>query len=177
MLGMGDRGGQPRGRVGEINFTRQIPNFLAVMGAQQDRTGIAGAVAERERRSSEAEDRPDNDDEKPVIVEDAEAQPSSSKRAHPVVHASGSLRFKGDDGDSSASSRFRESAHSKVMEVQRSASEVQEETRDGGVGARHTFVSVGGPRNDAKKKRKHEGGPAALKNKKLLSFDEDDDGA
>ena len=63
------------------------------------------------------------------------------------------------------------------MEVQRSASEVQEETRDGGVGARHTFVSVGGPRNDAKKKRKHEGGPAALKNKKLLSFDEDDDGA
>ena len=123
------------------------------------------------------QEREDTEDEKPVVVGDAEALPSQQRGKE--IKSAGSLRFKGDD-DATASSRFREPARERVLQAEREALAVAGESGAAQASGKVVFNA------DVQKKRKHVDGSAsgtkgagvgaakALKNTKLLSFDAED---
>ena len=123
------------------------------------------------------QEREDTEDEKPVVVGDAEALPSQQRGKE--IKSAGSLRFKGDD-DATASSRFREPARERVLQAEREALAAAGESGAAQASGKVVFNA------DVQKKRKHVDGSAsgtkgagvgaakALKNTKLLSFDAED---
>ena len=123
------------------------------------------------------QEREDTEDEKPVVVGDAEALPSQQRGKE--IKSAGSLRFKGDD-DATASSRFREPARERVLQAEREALAVAGESGAAQASGKVVFNA------DVQKKRKLVDGSAsgtkgvgvgaakALKNTKLLSFDAED---
>ena len=139
---------------------------------------IEGAVRKAEKQP-EKQEREDTEDEKPVVVGDAEALPSQQRGKE--IKSAGSLRFKGDD-DATASSRFREPARERVLQAEREALAVAGESGAAQASGKVVFNA------DVQKKRKHVDGSAsgtkgvgvavgaakALKNTKLLSFDAED---
>lgn len=142
----------------------------------------AGALKERAGRA-ENEDREDRDDEAPQVV-DAELALTSKERrkleAKPrSAAAGGSLSFKGDDN--SAAGRFRESAYVAVVAAEESgggASSSAAAEGEPGAAPPSRVVFKAAPIGSKPKKRKPGAGgvPAAraVKNAKLLSFDEED---
>lgn len=137
---------------------------------------IDGAVRKAEKQP-EKQEREDTEDEKPVVVGDAEALPSQQRGKE--MKSGGSLRFKGDD-DATASSRFRESARERVLQAEREAFAVADESDAAQASGKVVFNAA------VQKKRKHVDGTAssskgvgvgaakAVKNTKLLSFDAED---
>ena len=137
---------------------------------------IEGAVRKAEKQPKKQE-REDTEDEKPVVVGDAEALPSQQRGKE--IKSAGSLRFKGDD-DATASSRFREPARERVLQAEREALAAAGESGAAQASGKVVFNA------DVQKKRKHVDGSAsgtkgvgvgaakALKNTKLLSFDAED---
>jgi hypothetical protein len=162
-------------RVGQINFTRQIPNFLQSM-SQRDDTGIDGAIRRHAERA-EPEEREDNDDEKPIVVSEVEALTSKQRKGSEAAasKSNGSLRFKND----SVASRFQESAHERVLAAEAAQDAAQAEDAQGSTESRHVFSATStkrGSSSSAKKRKSTDGvvGAKALKNKSLLSFDDDE---
>lgn len=139
---------------------------------------IDGAVRKAEKQP-EKQEREDTEDEKPVVVGDAEALPSQQRGKRMEIKSGGSLRFKGDD-DATASSRFRESARERVLQAEREAFAVADESDAAQASGKFVFNAA------VQKKRKHVDGTAsgskgvgvgaakAVKNTKLLSFDAED---
>ena len=155
--------------VGGMTYTRQIPNFLRAL-QQQDETGIEGALRRADKKPEVAE-REDTEEEQPVIVDAADAVVNTKSKSK------GSLRFKGGEDDKSAASRFKEAAFERYMGEEHPATSAEQEAGTG-EGGKHVFSSSAAARQ---KKRKMEqagrpGGVGAkvLKNKSLLSFDEED---
>ena len=128
-------------------------------------------------KQPEKQEREDTEDEKPVVVGDAEALPSQQRGKE--IKSAGSLRFKGDD-DATASSKFREPARERVLQAEREALAAAGESGAAQASGKVVFNA------DVQKKRKHVDGSAsgtkgvgvgaakALKNTKLLSFDAED---
>lgn len=162
---MSGKGGGGKG-VGGMTYTRQMPNFLQKM-MQQDTTGIDGAIR-RADAQPEKEEREDREDERPVVVDESEARLGKERRG-------GTLRFK---GESSTAAKFKESAYERVLQAERDAAAITESgPSDVGSSSQKIIFSSGA----AQKKRKHDsagktGRPAAkaVKNTKLLSFEEED---
>ena len=200
---MGDKQrGDKKGSAG-LNFTKEMPNFLAVMtggsGAAPDLGGIEGALQRHARKEDGEQDREDNEEEAPLVVDASEALTAKERRkleAKPAgARAGGSLKFKGDESSSAA--KFAESAFERVAaeEAQQveaverlRAAEAEAEAEAAMSGKAHLFKAGGASASAQQKlkgKRKHggaEGGgavapprPKAVKNAKLLSFDEDDE--
>ena len=180
---MSGKGGPPKLGGGMV-YTRQIPNFLQKM-QQQDDTGIEGAM-KRAAAKPEREEREDNDEEAPVIVSDADASMGKKSKGQ---SSGGSLHFKGEDR--SAVSKFRESAHERVRLQEAAAAaasaSVSSGDADGGASASGGSQKIVFNSSAAQKKRKQPDatdksglvGAAkpkakAVKNKSLLSFDEED---
>ena len=175
--------GGPNKKVGGMTFTKQVPNFLRVMG-QQDESGIDGAV----RRHAEREnvEREDRDDEAPIVVDASLALTSKERKKledRGVASSSGSLRFKGDDN--SASSRFQESAFDVAARAEQEEAErarrQEEAEAEAASGKRPVFSSSAAHKAKKEKKRAAEGAAVAavakikkVKNKNLLSFEEED---
>ena len=182
-------GGHKDGKLGNgMTFTKATPNFLAKMAnaVADDAGGIEGALRRRAERA-ENSDREDGEDEAPIVVDAAEALTSKERRkleAAPGSSKGGSLRFKGED--KSAASKFKESAHDHVMERARAEEEAaRQREAEEAAGGRVVFSAGGASKRDSagssKKKRSLTnaatmGAPKAkaVKNTKLLSFDQDD---
>ena len=187
--------GQSAKMGGGMQFTRAVPNFLGMMagpsGQAPDVGGIEGALQrERERGAKEPEDREDNDEEAPVVVDAAEALTEKERRK--LGKMSGSLSFKGDD--TAPAAKFRESAHSRVAEAeeQRRQKAAEQAAADEAAAAESGKVvfrpgaaaaerKAAEPKPGKAGKRKLGGGAdgskvgaKALKNTKLLSFAEDE---
>ena len=103
-------------------------------------------------KQPEKQEREDTEDEKPVVVGDAEALPSQQRGKE--MKSGGSLRFKGDD-DATASSRFRESARERVLQAEREAFAVADESDAAQASGKVVFNAA------VQKKRKHVDGTAS----------------
>ena len=199
---MGDK---DKKKGGMLNFTKEgiMPNFLAQMaggsGAAPQLDGIEGAMrrhAEREER----DEREDNEDEAPLVVDEADALTAKERKkmeAKPGgVRSGGSLRFKDEN---SAAARFADSAHERVVAEERrnaeeaeriAAAEAEAEAQAAAAGKKVLFKSASS--SSAQQQQKLKGGgkrsrvpggdgasapkpPKAVKNTKLLSFEEEDE--
>ena len=179
-----------------------MPNFLAQMAGGSSSApqlhGIEEAVhrhAEREQR----DDREDNDDEAPLVVDEADAQTSKERRKKEKnevtsdgVCSGGSLKFKDENR---AAARFVDSAHLRVMDEERRRVEVAERvTVSEAAGAEAAAAGKkvlfkAGASSSAQQQRKLKSGKRsrllndgdlaakakAVKNSKLLSFEEEDE--
>jgi len=192
-------GGGGSGKGGGFTFTKQMPNFMAIMaggGATPDLGGIEGALqrhAKQEGERGEPSEREDGDDEGPLVVDAAEALTAKERRkleAKPAgARLGGSLRFK--EGDTSAAAKFTDSAHERVQaEAQRQAEEAERalareaeaQAEAAAAGKAHVFKGATAAKKSTGVKRKV-GATAssgampkvqAVKNAKLLSFEDED---
>ena len=200
---MGDKQRGDKQRTAGLNFTKEMPNFLAVMsggsGAAPDLGGIEGALQRHAQREHGEQDREDNEEEAPLVVDASEALTAKERRkleAKPAgARSGGTLKFKGDEASSAA--KFAESAYERVAaeEAQQAeaverlrVAEAEAEAEAAMSGKAHLFKAVGASASAQQKlkgKRKHGGAEAAgalapprakaVKNAKLLSFDEEDE--
>ena len=165
--------GKGKGKGG-MTFTRQIPDFLRKMQENSQEDGIAGALKRHREQNgdSDPEDKSDAEDERPQVVDHADALTSKQRRkddaaADKVARQGGSLSFKNSAGD-----RFQESAASKVREAEAAAAAAAAASESADAAAAdgsHVFAKV------KKKKKATSTGAKAVKNEKLLSFAMDDD--
>lgn len=178
-----DRGGGGKGKIGNLSYERQVPAFLQKLSAKADDEGIEGAIrrhAAREEREGLAEEREDNEDEAPLVVDSLDAMTAKERRK---LESGKMSLFK---GDTSAAAKFQDSAHARHAEWEaqearkRSAEEraaEEEAARKGGV----VFSSSGKAAAQAKKRSKANKaqaggvGAKAVRNVGLLSFDEEDE--
>lgn len=154
---------------GGMTYTRQIPNFLQAMAAKDD-SGIDGAVR-RAEKMPEREEREDNEEERPVVVDEEDAVVHSKAKGK----AGGSLRFKGDEA--SAASKFCESAFERVMQAEREQAAPPPPSDAIAEASGKMVFSSAGAAKAKKRKADRAGGVSAgkaLKNTKLLSFEEED---
>lgn len=181
------------GGGGGLNFTKQMPNFLAAManggGAAPDVGGIEGALARDEaRRREPSEDRSDGEDEAPTVVDEADALTAKERKkleSKPSgSRVGGSLRFK---DEASAAAKFAESAYSHVAaeeqrraEAAAHAAQAAAEEAEASAGG-HVFKAGAAQQSKLKGGGKRKADAAsgvpkvkAVKNAKLLSFDEED---
>ena len=174
-------------KIGGMTYTRQVPNFLAKMQQAAMPDGIEGALKRRalERGDEEPEDRSEDEEERPVVVGEADALTSKQRRQDAAGAAreearGGTLKFKRAE---STAGRFEDSAAKRVRlaeEAQAAAaaeSEAQAAVPTDSAG--HTFSAGAASKKpkEEKKKLKRAGagvGAKAVKNAKLLSFEEDD---
>ena len=188
------------GPAGGLNFTKAVPNFMAMMAGGSDSAaadvgGIEGAVRRHEAKQQSRDaygdgDREEGEDEAPVVVDEAEALTAKERRkleAKPASHRTGgSLRFK---DESSAAAKFTDSAHSRVLadeercaqdgEMARAA-EAADEAAAAAAGKAHLFkAGAQQPKLMGSGKRKVGAAKTpkakAVKNAKLLSFAEDEE--
>ena len=182
---MGDKKG-----MGGMTFTRQIPDFLAKM-QQGDSSGIEGALRKRRERlggdDDDLPDRPEAEDEAPLMVDAADALTAKERRkleapAARVTVRGGSLTFKGDG--SSAADRFRASAYDAEVAAEQAAAAAAAaaEAEAAAAGGKLVFKkrehgAVEAAEGKRKQKQKLPGGGApaakAVKNRSLLSFDDE----
>ena len=155
---------------GGLTYTRQVPAFLQKM-QEQDQDGIAGALKKREGQE-EREERSDNEEERPQVVDATEAMTAKERKQHGSDSraAAATGLFKGDD----TASKFSDSAHARhqAWEEQRHK-RTSDEAADGG---RPMFAAP------AKKKKKKVaaggvGASKAVRNAGLLSFGDQEDEA
>ena len=182
---MGDRG--DKGKLGGgMSFTKAVPNFMAVMaggsGTAPELGGIEGAM----QRHAQREERPDRDDdeaEAPLVVDEADALTSKERQKllHGKPRTGGTLRFK---DETSAAAKFSESAHDKMAEaeerqrVEEAAAEAEAEAAGGKIVFKSKGSSSSSSSSSSKRKLSAEGKapkPKAIKNAKLLSFEEEDE--
>lgn len=183
---MGDRGGgKGKGKMGNLSYERQIPAFLQKLSDTEEKEGIEGAIkrhAAREEREGLADDREDNEEETPLVVDSLDAMTAKERRKL----ESGSSKSSIFKGDTSAAAKFQDSAHARHAEweaqearkrsAEQSAAE-DEAARKGGV----VFSSSGKAVAQAKKRSKANKGQSggvgakAVRNVGLLSFDEEDE--
>ena len=78
-----------RGRDNSLTFTRQVPKFLVAMGAKAPQNNEPSTKVD-----VTLEDREDNEDEKPVIVE---LNNSELQLVNKKSKTAGSLRLKGEE--------------------------------------------------------------------------------
>jgi len=169
-------GGQKPGKLGNLRATKPVPNFLKQFH-QPEEGGIEEALRKHQERG-DPEDRPEEEDDGPLVVEALEALPSK-QRARAMGKNGGSLSFKGDN---SAAARFVDSAFKRVAEHDLPAAEAPKEAEDEageGVTGSHVFAAARS-RSKAEKKRRappRDSLPAAkaVKNPGLLSFAADDE--
>ena len=174
-----------------MNFTKAMPNFLAVMaggGSAPDVGGIEGALQRHAQREREVEDREDDEDEAPLVVDAAEALTAKERRKLEGAHSGASLRFK---DDKSAAAKFVDSAHEHIVTAEQRQAEAAEkaakaeaeaEAEAAASGKAHLFKAgaVRPPKLGGKRKEAAAGAlvapkAKAVKNAKLLSFDEEDE--
>ncbi|KAL3907880.1 MAG: hypothetical protein SGPRY_010013, partial [Prymnesium sp.] len=156
------------------------PSFLEGL-REGGEEGISAALKRRREgdRDLEPEERSDNEEERPQIVEAAEAMTAAQRRceeaaARRVGRQGGSLRFK----DSTAE-RFKECAAVRVQEVEAAASNAALEHDEGATAAsgHHVFSNTSDMKKVGKKRTSAPGASAkAVKNSKLLSFAVEEDG-
>ena len=164
---------------GGLTYTRQVPAFLQKM-QEQDQDGIAGALKKREGQE-EREERSDNEEERPQVVDATEAMTAKERKQHGSDSraAAATGLFKGDD----TASKFSDSAHARhqAWEEQRHK-RTSDEAADGSAeapaadGGRPMFAAP------AKKKKKKVaaggvGASKAVRNTGLLSFGDQEDEA
>lgn len=94
---MEKRGGGGGGRGGDAHFTRKIPKFLAQMGVKVTETGSTNAqdLADKSNVVREREDREDNEDELPVVVEEG----TGREQQQQDEGVSAAVGAPGDDSD------------------------------------------------------------------------------
>jgi hypothetical protein len=176
--------GKGGGKGGGLTFTKQMPKFLQSM-REQDDDGIAGALKrhrEKHGDDNEPADRSDEEDERPVVVDEEEGL-TAKQRRRLDAHESrgGSLRFK-----DSAKDKFQESAAQRVAAAEEAAAlqqqaeaEAEAEAADAAAAAGgHVFHAKASSKAEAKQpKRKLPGsvGAKAVRNEKMLSFSAEDE--
>lgn len=202
-FGRGGGGDKTAPSLPGFSYTRDavMPNFMQIMsggGAKPNLGGIEGALQrhaekERERGERERDEREDKDDEAPLVVDAADALTAKERaklEGKPRSHSGGSLKFK--EGDTSAAAKFTESAYERVTaeaarraEAERAAANAKAEEVAAASGKAHLFNASGALgaqqklKHAGKRKAGAEAGAApkakAVKNAKLLSFEEDDE--
>ena len=172
-----------------------MPNFLAQMTGKSEHApqsdGIEGAL-QRHAGIEDREEREDDEDEAPLVVDEAEALTAKERRKFEAKPGSsrsgGSLKFK--DDDDSAAAKFTESAHDRVMAEERRRAEAEREAAaeaegeaEAAAAGKKVLFKAGGVSQQLKSGSKRSkldassGAPRAkaVKNTKLLSFDEVDE--
>lgn len=193
-FGRGGGGDNTKPNLPGFAYTKDavMPNFMQLMaggGPAPKLDGIEGALQRRQGR--EEEDREDREEEAPVVIDAGEALTSKERRrletSKPGSNKNGgSLRFK--EGDTSAAAKFTESAHERVMAEDKRRADAAEEharasvlTMEAAAAAGKAFLFDAGAAKEKKKKEgkrkagaEHMPKAKAVKNPKLLSFEDED---
>lgn len=194
---MSGKGGGKGGGKG-MKYIKQTPAFLQKMlGNNPEEEGIEAAI--RKRGERENEDRSDNEDEKPQVVDEANAVLSKERRKQEAISAKKGMHiFK----QASASERFQDSAFERVKaheeaelrmeaEKRRREEQAQGASSSGAVAGAGEATEAGAPGKivfNPKAKRAGDSGKerrkrmkdiagvsraGAVKNASLLSFDDE----